>query len=277
ADTTVLQFPGLTWGHLDLKNVGALAETDVRQALDFATPREQIIEKVLGNTAQPAAADQAPGSGYASQRIHPRPLDLDQSAAHLTAAGFTRAEIGHWSRDGVALEIDLWGEQGDTQAEAILTTIGKSWSAAGIATRINLAPADVLWGPTGYQFNDRLTAGFYRWANVNDPDDMYYWHSSQIPTWPGGPGGNLLAFFNPFSFQSEIDDLTSRAAAQTDPVLRKNIYLQIQDLLHEQVPVIFLFWDYGYSAVSNTIGNYLPSAFTYLLWNAREWYQTEPE
>ena len=42
--------------------------------------------------------------------------------------------------------------------------------------------------------------------------------------------------------------------------------------LHEQVPAMFLFWDYNYSAAANTIGNYLPNAYTYMLWNAREWY-----
>ena len=48
-------------------------------------------------------------------------------------------------------------------------------------------------------------------------------------------------------------------------------------MLHEEVPVIFLFWDRGYSLCANTIGNFLPSAYTYLMWNAREWYLTEPE
>jgi ABC-type transport system substrate-binding protein len=83
------------------------------------------------------------------------------------------------------------------------------------------------------------------------------------------------AFFNEYGVQGQIDDLTSRAAAETDPVRRKAIYLEIQDLLHEQVPAIFLFWDYNYSAAANTMGNYLPSAYTYLLWNAREWYLTD--
>jgi len=274
ADTTVLQFPGLTWGHLDLKNLGALSETQVRQALDYATPRNDIISDVLKGAAQPAVADQAPGSWAYSQSAKPRSLDLEKADSLFRRAGFKRSKKGQLTRDGQALEIDLWGEDGDTDAEAILTTIGASWSQAGVSCRINLAPAAELWGPTGYQFNDRLTAGYYRWSNVNDPDDMFYWHSSQIPAYPGATGGNVPAFFNEWSFQAQIDDLTSRAAAATDPVARKQLYLQIQDLLHEQVPVIFLFWDNGYSAVHNTIGNYLPSAYTYLLWNAREWYVT---
>jgi ABC-type transport system substrate-binding protein len=80
------------------------------------------------------------------------------------------------------------------------------------------------------------------------------------------------AFFNEYSFQSQIDDMTSRAAAETDPIQRKTLYLESQDLLHERVPAIFLFWDYNYAAAATTIGSYLPSAYTYMLWNAREWY-----
>lgn len=276
-DAIVLQYPGLTWGHLDLKNVDALMDQQVRQALDYATPRQQIIDDILGGTAVRGAADQAPGSWAYSQSIKPRPLDYEKSTSLFKRAGFALNDDGVMMRDGEPFVIDLWGEDGDAQAEAIIRTIAESWARAGVSSRINLAPASELWGPTGYQFNDRMTAGYYRWANVNDPDDMFYWHSSQIPTYPGGPGGNVPAFFNEYAFQEQIDDLTSRAAAETDPILRKNLYLEIQDLLHDQVPAIFLFWDHNYSAASNRIGNYLPSAYTYALWNAREWYLTEKE
>ena len=185
-DAVVLQYPGLTWGHLDLKNVGFLTQTEVRQALDFATPRADIIAEVLGGAGDPGAADQAPGSWAFSQRIDARDLDIGQATDLLEKAGFDRGESGQFRKDGRALEIDLWGEEGDDQAAAVLRLVADSWSRAGISSRINLAQADELWGSTGYQFNDRETAGFYRWSNVNDPDDMFYWHSSQIPVYPGG-------------------------------------------------------------------------------------------
>jgi peptide/nickel transport system substrate-binding protein len=269
---SVFQFPGLTWGHLDLKNVSYLMDTRVRQALDYATPKDEIIKQVLNGHAQVAAADQAPGSWAYSQPLRPRDLDYDRASSLMERAGFKRSGDGKLVKDGDRFEIDLWGEEGDAQAEPILHVIAASWAKIGVSCRVNLAPAAELWGPTGYQFTDRMTAGYYRWANVNDPDDMFYWHSSQIPTHPGGAGGNVPAFFNEYSFQSQIDDLTSRAAAETDPIQRKTLYLEIQDLLHEQVPAIFLFWDYNYSAAATTLGNYLPNAYTYLLWNAREWY-----
>ena len=277
AGASAFQFPGLTWGHLDLKNVSYLMDTRVRQALDYATPKADIIKTVLNGYAQIGAADQAPGSWAYSQSLRPRPLDYEKASALMERAGFRLNSRNQLVKDGERFEIDLWGEKGDSQAESILQMIAESWARIGLSCRVNLAPAAELWGPTGYQFTDRMTAGYYRWANVNDPDDMFYWHSSQIPTHPGGAGGNVPAFFNEYSFQSEIDDLTSRAAAETDVVLRKSLYLQIQDLLHEQVPAIFLFWDYNYSAAAATIGNYLPSAYTYMLWNAREWYLAQSQ
>jgi peptide/nickel transport system substrate-binding protein len=273
----VFQFPGLTWGHLDLKNVSYLMDTQVRQGLDYATPKREIIEQVLNGLGQVGAADQAPGSWAFSQSLRARSLDHEKAASLMARAGFDLNRAGQLEKDGVPFEIDLWGEKGDAQAEPILQLIAESWARIGVSCRVNIAPAAELWGPTGYQYTDRMTAGYYRWANVNDPDDMFYWHSSQIPTYPGGPGGNVPAFFNEYSFQAQIDDLTSRAAAETDPIVRKNLYLEIQDVLHEQVPAIFLFWDHNFSAAATTIGNYLPSAYTYLLWNAREWYLTRPE
>lgn len=275
-DASVFQFPGLTWGHLDLKNISFLMDTQVRQALDYATPKREIIEQVLNGRAHVGAADQAPGSWAFSQSLRARSLNLEKASSLMARAGFSTNQDGRLEKDGTPFEIDLWGEEGDAQAEPILRLVAESWAKIGLSCRVNLAPAAELWGPTGYQYSDRMTAGYYRWANVNDPDDMFYWHSSQIPTYPGGPGGNVPAFFNEYSFQEQIDDLTSRAAAETDPVLRKSLYLEIQDVLHQQVPVIFLFWDDTFSAAANTLGNYLPSAYTYMLWNAREWYLTQP-
>lgn len=272
---TVLEFPGLTWGHLDLKQMGFLRETAVRQALDYATPAQRIVDEVLGGRAYRAFADQAPGSAVYDPDLKPRAYDPKKAGAMLDKANLKTGADGVRERDGARFEMGLWGEASDPQAPKILALIAESWNAIGVRTTTKLAPRDVLWGPMGYQFSDRMTAGYYRWSNFNDPDDIFYWHSSQIPTSPTGPGSNLPAFFYPYNFQQQIDDLTSRAAAATDPAKRKDLYFAIQALLRKEVPVLFLFWDKGYSAAAANVGGFWPSAFTYLQWNVREWYLTE--
>jgi peptide/nickel transport system substrate-binding protein len=272
---TVLEFAGLTWGHIDLKQMGFLRETTVRQALDHATPAQRIIDEVLGGRAYRAFADQAPGSSVYNAKVKPRAYDLERARTLLERAELTVGDDGVRERDGERFEIELWGEASDPQAPRVLDLIAQSWNAVGVRTTTKLAPRETLWGPMGYQFSDRMTAGYYRWSNFNDPDDMFYWHSSQIPTSPTGPGGNLPAFFYEYSFQEAIDDLTSRAAAETNQNDRKALYFEIQELLHKEVPVLFMFWDKGFSAAATTVGGFWPSAFTYLLWNVRDWYVTD--
>ena len=271
----VYEYPGLTWGHLDLKQVDLLRDSRVRQALDYATPRKRIVDEVLLGEAIPAVSDQSPGSWVFDDELNARSFKPERSAELLDDAGIKLNDDGWREYNGELFRIELWGEASDPQAPGILNEIAASWTEIGVVATVKFEKRDILWGPTGYQFTDRMTAGYYRWSNVNDPDNMFYWHSSQIPTSPGGPGGNIPAFFNEYSFQDQIDDLTSRAAAETDVDTRKALYVEIQALLLKEVPVIFLFWDKNFSAAAAKIGGFWPSVFNYLLWNAGDWYMVE--
>ena len=271
---TVLDYPAMTWGHLDLKQIGLLRERRVRQALDYATPKERIVDEILDGHAIVAIADQAPGT-WAHAEIEGRAYDPDRAGELLDEIGVVLDEDGVRARDGERLAIQLWAERGDSQGERIIEMIAESWREIGVEATTHYDDPLRLSGPTGYQFTDRMTAGYYRWENLNDPDHMLYWHSSQIPTSPTGAGGNLPAFFFDYEFQDEIDDLTSRAATELDQVERAAIYAEIQELLRDEVPVIFLFWDKHYTAAIDRLGGFWPSAYTQLLWNARQWYLVE--
>jgi peptide/nickel transport system substrate-binding protein len=273
---TVFQHGTMNWQHIDLKQMEFLRETPVRQALDFATPREAIIAEILSGHATPAFADQPPESWAYSHTLQARPYDPDRAASLLDEAGLVVGGDGVRARDGKPFEIDLWGVAGDEQAQAILEKVAAAWNAIGVSTLVQVAPQEELWGPLGYQFSDRMTGCLYTWTNANDPDDLFYWHSSQIPTSPGGSGGNLPAFFYPYAFQDEIDGLTASAASTLDLTQRQQIYGEIQALLAREVPVIFLYWEQAFPAARATVGGFWPSAWTPLLWNAAAWYFAEP-
>jgi ABC-type transport system substrate-binding protein len=121
-----------------------------------------------------------------------------------------------------------------------------------------------------------MTACLFTWTNANDPDDIFYWHSSQIPTSPTASGGNLPAFFYPYSFQEEIDQLTADAASTLDFAERQQLYEEIQSLLALETPVIFLAWEEVFPTARGNVGGFWPSAWTPLLWNAAEWYLAAP-
>jgi peptide/nickel transport system substrate-binding protein len=274
-NVSVLGFPGNAWAHLDLKQIDLLQNRAVRQALDHATPTDEIIATILNGEAVRAYADQEPGSWAFQNAGKPRAYSLDRARELLQVAGLRAGKDGVLAKNGVELAIELWGDKADPTAKPILNLIAKRWSEIGVRATVHLDSAQTIWGAGGYQFTKKMTAGFFRWTNYNDPDDRYYWHSSSIPAKPGGPGGNAPAFFHPYGFQAQIDDLTTRAAVETDQARRKALYWQIQDLLANEVPVIFLFWDLRYAGCAANLSGFWPSSFTSLLWNARDWQPTQ--
>jgi peptide/nickel transport system substrate-binding protein len=288
---TILEHPSLAWKHLDLKHVDHLRQTKVRQALDFATPKQQIIEQLLKNRVVPGTADQAPGTWAYNPDLEPRPYDPDMARQLLEEAGLTFAD-GVWSGPTPTpekdidpntdlngpvkpLEIELWAPSGDSQNELIVQIVAQAWNEIGVRTAPKFEDVSTIWSPEGYQFTEVMTACLYSWFNSNEPDDMFYWHSDYIPATPDGAGGNTPAYFFPFNFQAEIDDLTYRATQMPDQEERAELYRQIQALLAEEVPVIFIYWDKSFPAVTNNLGGFLPSAFTNLFWNVNQWYLTQ--
>jgi peptide/nickel transport system substrate-binding protein len=300
-NVVVLEHPTLGWTHLDLKHIDFLRITKVRQALDFATPSKDIIEKLLKGRAEPSVADQAPGSWAFDPDIKPRDYNPDMAKQLLQEAGLTQDSDGSWSGPTPAgtprqsggdfdpnaadpnapatgpvkkFEMELWGLAGDEQNNRICQVIAQSWNSIGIKTDTKFEDTSTIWGPNGYQFTDKMTASLWGWFNSNDPDDQFYWNSSQIPKTPTGAGGNVPAYFFTFNFQDKIDQLTSDAAKETDQEKRKQLYFQIQQILHDEVPVIFIYWSKAFPVAAKNIGGFWPSAFNYLLWNANEWYLT---
>ena len=275
-EVTLFRHGTMNWQHIDLKQMAFLRETPVRQALDFATPRERIIDALLAGGAIAAFADQSPESWAYRETLRPRPSNPERALSLLDEAGLIPGDDGVRARDGKRFEIDLWGVEGDERAREMVAMVAAAWNAIGVSTLPRFAPPAELWGPLGYQFSDRMTGCLFTWTNANDPDDLYYWHSSQIPSSPTASGGNLPAFFYPFAFQEEIDALTSEAASTLDFTIRQSLYGDIQALLLEEVPVIFLYWEEAFPAARSDVGGFWPSAWTPLLWNAAEWYLADP-
>ncbi len=273
-DKTVTVIDGQSWFHLDLKNFGFLMDRNVRQALDYATPKEQIVDQILDGLGTVSIGDIPPISWAFNPDIEPRPYDLDRARELLEESGWEEGSDGVREKDGDPLFIEIWGVSGDSQTERMLQVIANSWEQIGFDVDLNLQDIRTIWGPEGYQFTEVETAGAYSWYNYNDPDNMFYWHSSQIPDDPQGSGGNLVAYFNEFEYQDEIDDLTERAATTVDQDERRELYWEIQELLHEELPVIFIYWGSLIFVAPENLSGFEPNAFTRLFYNVNEWHYT---
>ncbi len=123
---------GTEWTHMDLKYIGALADKRVRQALDFATPKQQIVDQLLNGLATVGFGDQAPGTPWINPNIQARPYDLDAAAKLLEEAGFKKNANGILEKDGEPLAIEHWVERATRACDECNRSSsrrGKSWAS----------------------------------------------------------------------------------------------------------------------------------------------------
>ena len=269
----LIERPGQSWYHIDLKQWGFLRDQQVRVALDYATPKQEILSTILHGYGQVDwAGDIAPISWASNPNVPRHNFSLAKAAAILKADGFTKGSDGILQKGGQELYIQLWFSSDDAPGEQIDTVLKAEWGSIGIKVDLHHQDVSTIFGPGGPQFTHQMTGINFAWFNGNDPDDTFYWASSGIPTCPTCAGGNDVAYFHKFSFQKQIDDLTAQGVATVDRGKRKAIYAKIETLLAEQVPVIFLDWQPILFEQPTNLKGFNPNAFTNLLYNVAQWH-----
>ncbi len=206
----------------------------VRQAISCAIDRQQVLdtaslgEGIVTGPATPPFYHAPDGSLYCYQK------DIEKAKALLVEAGSPEVKF---------TIIAASDEPPTAVAEA--QNIQAQLAEIGVAVEIETLELGV--------YVDRwLKADFDAAAALNggnpDPHNMFfrYWHST----------GNLNKVAN-YS-DPKIDALLSQAQSITDPAERKAIYDEVQKLLTEAAPWIWLYVGYEYRAMQPYVMGYTP-------------------
>jgi peptide/nickel transport system substrate-binding protein len=267
----VVVVPSLSWYHIDLKNIGLLREDTVRVALAYATPVQEIINRLTNGLALPCPTDQTPGTWAYNPHVKLYPYDLKKAESMLLADGFKKGSDGTLEKNGQKLAIDYWIPSGEQLTSQIMQVVAASWKQIGVTVTQHQQDINSIWGPNGYQFNKKMTAGAYSWFNNDDPDDRFYWNSVDIPKTPTGTGGDAPEYFGKYPWQAQIDKLTNEGARTINQKARQKIYWKVDEVLHQHEPVIFMYsLKLIYGSPKNFSG-FTPSAYTSLLSTANTW------
>jgi peptide/nickel transport system substrate-binding protein len=233
-----------------------LRDVTVRQALDYATPKESIIRNIMKGQAEPAVSDMVPNGPYANRNLHPRPYDPARARQLLLRDGFTPGPRGFLFKEGKRLEVPLWTISSRPFDAAAMQLIAQAWRSIGVYTETHTASPAALFGQNGHQWNGKDAALLFRWGQGVLPENKINWHSSYIPKDANAPGENAERYSNP-----EMDRLLDEADRTVDEARRHAIYNRIQELEYQDVPIIFLYWFVNNDAAANNVEGYDVTTF----------------
>ena len=233
----------------------------VRQAIDFAINREEIVKGVLYGLGAAANGPYKPGTWQYNEDIAPRPYDPGKARALLAEAGWTDSDNdGVLDKDGRPMAFSIITNQGNTQRIKTGVIIQQRLKDIGIQVDLRT----VEWAAFIKEFVDkgRFDALILGWNILQDPDIFSVWHSSMAVD----GGLNFTRYKN-----EELDTLLERGRRLVVQEERKPIYDRVQQILYDEVPYCFLYVPKSLPIVQARVQN-IKAAPAGIAYNFTKWW-----
>jgi len=232
-DLEVLHAPGTVLGYLAFNTRDpVLKDVRVRQAMAYAIDRTTIIHYLLRDFARPAYSLLPPESWAYNDDVPHYGYDPEHARQLLDQAGYRAV-------NGVRFRLAMKTST-DESPRLIAAVLQQQLRDVGIALDIRTFEfatflSDIMRG--NYQMHT------LRWVGGNEDPDMfeYVFHSAKFSP----QGGNRTFYANP-----RLDALIDQARGEADQNVRKQVYLEVQRILAEDLPYINL-WYYENVMVHN--------------------------
>lgn len=200
----------------------------IRQAFELSIDRNVINEVVGQGIFQPAYQPFPPTSFAYDKKFESRQRDVAKAKALLAEAGHER----------VKLEIAFGNNTASQQIYELIQAM-----SAEVGFDISLRPTEFAALQSALK-DGSFEAGQSGWSGRADPD------------------GNIHAFvsckgnLNDAHFCSEkVDALLEEARSLTDPVKRKALYDQVQEITQDELPIVYLYYQpWPFAARANVKG-----------------------
>lgn len=186
-----------------------LTDVKVRTAISTAIDRQQLVDSILSDTAEPLVVPALPSQLVAAKTYAIPERDLKQAKKLLDEAGWKQTGGSVRTRDGKELMLSLVTAKNDDY-QKVAENLARQLSAIGVKLDVQSYDAATLQrsyiAPRNY---DVLLYGL----NAGIDLDLYpYWHSSQVKS----PGLNVAQYSN-----TQADKALESARATTDARVRQ--------------------------------------------------------
>lgn len=208
----------------------SLANDTVRKALAYATDRQEIIEKILHGKGTAMLSPFLPQMAEYESDTPKYDFNIQKANEILEEDGWKYDEEGKVrkkNKDRLEIEIFTtdWPELAQT-ADILLS----QWGKIGADVKISVLSISDL--QQNYIRPREYGSLLFGQAISFNPDLYSFWHSSQ----KRDPGLNLALFDD-----KKADELLDQARQEIDEGKRIEAYWQLQKIMADEVPAIFLY------------------------------------
>jgi peptide/nickel transport system substrate-binding protein len=204
----------------------------LRKAMNHTVNVELITSSILKGMAMRLPGPLVPDALGYNKELKLYKYDPDLAKELLERAGYA---------DGFEVELDT-----DQDLKEIAEAVSSDLAKIGIKAKIRVWE----WGVLKPQLEKQERSMFlFSWGNASlDPVGIL------IPIFKTDGRGNYMAYSNP-----EVDALLRKAETGMDPGLRKTSFQQVQRLIHDDAPVVFLFSPKEIYGIRKSVKNYAPT------------------
>ncbi len=252
------------------------SDKSVRHAIGHAVNVDEIIEGALFGNGSRMPAQITPSSWAFNEELTPRPFDVATAEQLLDKAGWVMGDDGVRVCDGClyAEEVDpdfagspfeftLFTNAGNDRREAIGTIMQDQLSDVGIVVDFQTLEFNTLLDIMDSQEFDAFILG-WRAGYPDDPNTIQlFGEQADVP----GSGFNFTSFYNEEYFELEQQANTVAGCAQEE---RGAIYAEMQEIMYDEMPYLWLFSQNGMYAATDSVNNFDPFPSN-IDWNLLEW------
>ncbi|MEW9675639.1 oligopeptide ABC transporter substrate-binding protein [Lentibacillus sp. L22] len=262
---------GFKLGHWDKKKKENVMDREkfqnkqLRQAMAYAIDRQGILDSFSNGLGELIEAPIPPVSWAKADESELTTYDYDPEKAKklLDKAGYKDVDDDGWREDpdGKKFTVNFDSMSGTDISEPRAEYVLQNWKDVGINAKLNGGLKEMNLFYDTLEADDESVETFMgAWVSASDPDPTGLWKRDD--------------FFNYYRWVNEdsdklIEEGISEKAFDKD--YRKDVYVEWQKLINEELPSIFLYAPIDVYAVNKRVQNVHTNSFTaikdpYLWW-----------
>ncbi|TMC76051.1 MAG: peptide ABC transporter substrate-binding protein [Chloroflexi bacterium] len=250
-----------------------LGDIAMRKALVWATPKQQLVDKLLFGKAKPGSSGYS--QGWAKYTGPPQDgYDPKKANDELDKAGWVKGADGIRSKGGVRASLTIVTTTGNKTREQVEQVLSDEYQQIGVELKIQNQPSSVFlsgsWSAGDPRKRGTFDLDMYATSPDIDPHNHIFTrsHSSQIPSAANnGVGNNYTRLRSP-----DVDKAIEEGGATLDLEKRKVAYNKAVKAINDSYAIIWLYERASIDAFRSNVGGWQGNVWDNITWNAGDWY-----